>query len=80
MHLMPLRQLADRQLLDPPVSNSSTLDRTIPDLHADNIDMKIRTRVGPTFATTRRTHQQRDHHPGGANIRDDQSTKRGQFR
>jgi hypothetical protein len=29
--------------------NSSTLDRAIPDLHADDIDVKIRTRVGPTF-------------------------------
>jgi hypothetical protein len=61
-------------------SNSSTLDHAIPDLHADDIDMKIRTRVGPTFATTRRTHQQRDHHPGGANIRDDHTANRGHFR
>jgi hypothetical protein len=34
-------------------SNSSTLDRAIPDLHADDYDMKIRTEVGPTFVTTR---------------------------
>src|SRR5205085_4483897 len=35
-------------------SNSSTLDRAIPDLHADSNDVKIRTKVGPEFATTRR--------------------------
>ena len=35
-------------------SNSSTRDRAIPDLRADNNDVKIRTRVGPEFATTRR--------------------------
>jgi hypothetical protein len=45
-------------------SNSSTLDRAIPDLHADGIDVQIRTGVGPTFVTTRCTHHQRDHHPG----------------
>src|SRR5207248_7092214 len=35
-------------------SNSSTFDRAIPDLHADDDnDVKITTRVGPLFATTR---------------------------
>src|SRR5207248_9781081 len=35
-------------------SNSSTFDRAIPDLHADDdTDVKITTRVGPLFATTR---------------------------
>src|SRR6516162_11562988 len=35
-------------------SNSSTRDLAIPDLHADNNDVTIRSRVGPIFATTRR--------------------------
>jgi hypothetical protein len=35
-------------------SNSSTFDRAIPDLHADDdTDMEITTRVGPLFVTTR---------------------------
>jgi hypothetical protein len=33
-----------------------------------------------SFTVTRCTHHQRDHHPGGANIRDDKTTNRGQIR
>jgi hypothetical protein len=80
MHTMPVRELSDRELLNPRsrliCSNSSTLDRAIPDLHADDYDMKIRTGVGPIFVTTRCTHHQRDHHPGGARIRDLNSSER----
>jgi hypothetical protein len=35
-------------------SNNSTLDLATPDLHIAEHDMKIRTKVGPTFVTTRR--------------------------
>jgi hypothetical protein len=34
-------------------SNNSTLDRAIPDFHADNTDAQIASREGPTFETTR---------------------------
>jgi hypothetical protein len=37
----------------PICSNSSTLDRARSDLHADDLDVKIRIRVRPTFVTTR---------------------------
>ena len=38
-------------------SNSSTLDRTIPDLHADNINMKIRTQGGANIRDDTPSHR-----------------------
>ena|SRR6266545_2157297 len=53
MQVMFLGELADRQLADPPVSPGllepgSTLDRATCDLHADDTNVKLRIRVGPT--------------------------------
>jgi hypothetical protein len=61
-------------------SNNSTLDLAIPTPTLDNIDAEIASGVGPTFATTRRPPTQRDHHPGGADIRDETRPSRGQVR
>src|SRR6516162_2477817 len=51
-------------------SNSSTRDLAIPDLHADNNDVTIRSRVWPELATTRRpTRQGRSQPRRGRNSR-----------
>ena len=76
-HYLKIRPFAGPRLI---CSNSSTLDRAIPDLHAGSIDVKIRTWVGPKFATTRRPPPSASHHPSGAKIRDENTPSRGQFR
>lgn len=45
-----------------------------------NTDVKITTLVGPLFATTRCTTEQRGHHPDGANIGEEPRPSRGHFR
>ncbi|WP_369741582.1 nitroreductase family protein [Mycobacterium servetii] len=58
MHLMPLGQLADRQLLDPPVT-PDLFEQFHPRPHHSRTstpmttDVEIASRVGPIFATTR---------------------------
>jgi hypothetical protein len=61
-------------------SNSSTLDRAIPDLRIAGTDVQIASRARTESATTRCPHQAARSPPRRSQIREEQQPSRGQLR
>jgi hypothetical protein len=85
VHMVPAGQLPDRGTPGPAVFPDLLEQFHSRPRHSQTSAPATSTqrsepRVGPEFVTTRRPTTQRDHHPGGAKIREERRPSRGQFR